>query len=151
MEACTNLHCWVLCQQQLNVTLIDPFLGQYGSYCIVCRSSIRCVVTFVDHLLHLSVSIIDLDRLSRSSNNACRVLRSWYNGFRSKIDTPLCLRKSGIFVVFSKSVSTPTIKRTCCLKLCLHLNKQFLTPEPPPPHDMHLAFLSISITTHIWN
>ena len=74
------------------------------------------------------------------------------NGFRSKIDTPLCLRKSGIFVVFSKSVTTPTIKRICCLKLCLHLNKQFLTAEPPPPrHAPQLTFLSISITTHIWN
>ena len=80
MEACTNLHCWVLCQQQLNVTLIDwiHFWGNMEVINVACCSSIRCATTFVDQLLNLSVSIIDLDRLSRSSNNACRVLRSWY-------------------------------------------------------------------------
>ena len=79
-------------------------------------------------------------------------LHSSFNGFRWKIDTPLCLRKSGFFVVFSISVSTPTVKRICCLKLCLHLNKQFLTPAPPPSTTCTSThFLSISITTHIWN
>ena len=68
------------CVNNNSVTLINwiHLLGQYGSYCIACCSFIRCAITFVENLLHLSVAVIDLDCLFGSLNNACRVLRSRY-------------------------------------------------------------------------